>query len=348
MPCCGIRGVLQKVMGVNQCGVCGGAGLEGEDVGEGRISYLVLKDELRYVQHQVRSGSLSTKEAVRHLKEYGVNQSIERLIVDGTVPAVWDRGLDIGCHVDVPMHLLFLGVGKSVLRQVHRWLRLRRKESSFFKVANEKMDAISSMHLFGWLNTAPYGEGGNFGGWVAESYVAACRFLPWLLLPLESMVDGEKLGGAPEYCTVTELWLFVQQRGWKADGGKRVLVEKAECIVKDRVAPRGGYQRTLMLMVHSWIRVLECGMIKTVKGGSVLLLRLAIYDFLDVFAELDDMISEGESSGGKSDMNAKWLRSYNFLSLLNLPDVMERFGPLCVLWEGGMMGEGILRKVKPY
>ena len=47
----------------------------------------------------------------------------------------------------------------------------------------------------------------------------------------------------------------------------------SEMCIRDR------YQRTLMLMVHSWIRVLECGMIKTVKGGSVLQLRLAIFDF---------------------------------------------------------------------
>ena len=41
-----------------------------------------------------------------------------------------------------------------------------------------------------------------------------------------------------------------------------------------------------------------------------------------------------------------WLSTYSMLNLLNLPDIMKRFGPLRNFWEGTTMGEGILKIVK--
>ena len=35
-----------------------------------------------------------------------------------------------------------------------------------------------------------------------------------------------------------------------------------------------------------------------------------------------------------------WLQHFNFLSLLNLPDTMDLYGPLVNMWEGGNRGEG--------
>ena len=42
-----------------------------------------------------------------------------------------------------------------------------------------------------------------------------------------------------------------------------------------------------------------------------------------------------------------WLTKYNYLSLLNLPETMYKFGPLINLWEGSNQGEGFLRYAKP-
>ena len=38
-----------------------------------------------------------------------------------------------------------------------------------------------------------------------------------------------------------------------------------------------------------------------------------------------------------------WLTSYNCLSLLNLPDMMQAFGCVRPLWECGNQGEGYVR-----
>ena len=49
------------------------------------------------------------------------------------------------------------------------------------------------------------------------------------------------------------------------------------------------------------------------------------------------------------DKSAKpiWLSSYNLLNLLNLPRMMKLYGHIRNLWEGGVLGEEILKHVKP-
>ena len=42
-----------------------------------------------------------------------------------------------------------------------------------------------------------------------------------------------------------------------------------------------------------------------------------------------------------------WIKKYNYMSLLNLPDAMNLYGPLINLWEGANKGEGYLRFAKP-
>ena len=42
-----------------------------------------------------------------------------------------------------------------------------------------------------------------------------------------------------------------------------------------------------------------------------------------------------------------WSTSYSYICLLNIPDVLKKYGSLRNLWEGGFAGEGIIKKVKP-
>ena len=50
-----------------------------------------------------------------------------------------------------------------------------------------------------------------------------------------------------------------------------------------------------------------------------------------------------------SSLVPSWVRAPNFASLVNLPDrVMPHFGPLRELWEGGMIGEGCVKHVRPH
>jgi hypothetical protein len=46
-----------------------------------------------------------------------------------------------------------------------------------------------------------------------------------------------------------------------------------------------------------------------------------------------------KKSKKKGTEKPKWIASYNFLCLLNLPMMISLYGPRCLYWEGSGMGE---------
>jgi hypothetical protein len=70
------------------------------------------------------------------------------------------------------------------------------------------------------------------------------------------------------------------------------------------------------------------------------LLERKIRIFLTHFADMEDTMPRKKRL-------PQWLSAYNFLSLLNLPEVVRQYGPIRNIWEGGAQGEGVLRFVKP-
>jgi hypothetical protein len=47
------------------------------------------------------------------------------------------------------------------------------------------------------------------------------------------------------------------------------------------------------------------------------------------------------------DAKPTWLTSYNFMCLINVPKMIQEFGPVQTLWEGGGQGEKIIGFLKP-
>lgn len=60
--------------------------------------------------------------------------------------------------------------------------------------------------------------------------------------------------------------------------------------------------------------------------------------FLNYFTSIDKKLNKK--------LKPAWIRTYNFMSLLNLPAAMKLYGPLVNLWEGKLMGEAIIKYCK--
>ena len=106
------------------------------------------------------------------------------------LPAVWKRGVHLYQHPDVPMHLLCLGVVKSVILQVDKWMTKSCKGAPFVK---HMMGMLESIHELGlcWCPILPY-KGGKFGGWVSENYLTMSRLLKWFYSVLDEIApDAE-------------------------------------------------------------------------------------------------------------------------------------------------------------
>jgi hypothetical protein len=68
--------------------------------------------------------------------------------------------------------------------------------------------------------------------------------------------------------------------------------------------------------------------------------------FMNAFSKLDSNLTSANSNGDVANIPS-WISRYNYLSLFNLPDQMNNFGPLLNLWEGGLLGEKIVQTMKP-
>ena len=85
--------------------------------------------------------------------------------------------------------------------------------------------------------------------------------------------------------------------------------------------------------------MIQVAMTTEVNKTVCCLMEYKIKTFLTHFAKLDKQVNPIRDK-------PTWVTSYNFSSLLNLPGIMSRYGPLRNLWEGGNQGEGILKYVK--
>jgi len=77
-------------------------------------------------------------------------------------PALWHRGVPLSIHVDVPMHLLFLGVTKTVSKRVMEWTRLYGLNNSFLRNSSNMLQSVANCNV-DWCMALKI-NGPNFGG----------------------------------------------------------------------------------------------------------------------------------------------------------------------------------------
>ena len=104
-----------------------------------------------------------------------------------TFPAIWRRGVELQQHIDVAMHLLFLGVIKTVMQNVHDWMTKREKGAPFLRYSSGIFEAIQSLCL-NWCCCQPY-KSGKLGGWISENYMGAARLMNWFYSKIGSVAS---------------------------------------------------------------------------------------------------------------------------------------------------------------
>jgi hypothetical protein len=107
-------------------------------------------------------------------------------------PVMWDDSIPTDIYAEVPMHLLFLGIVKTIMMDVCQWKIVKGKNLSFIKYATGILNAIEKLQLH-WLKLLPYSNK-KFRGWVGANYVAMGRLLKWFYHPLITNFPGANLG----------------------------------------------------------------------------------------------------------------------------------------------------------
>lgn len=87
---------------------------------------------------------------------------------------MWTRSYPLDQFIDIPMHLLFLGIQKTTMKQVTLW---HSRRSSFEEHADSELDPTHRMQL-SWCKVLPY-NGNETGGWTSETCLAMSRLNKW-------------------------------------------------------------------------------------------------------------------------------------------------------------------------
>jgi hypothetical protein len=95
----------------------------------------------------------------------------------------------LGLFVDVLMHLLFLGIVKSVIKEINRWMS-RQKLFSDFKERGGKLSKILQELRLDWLPVLDFRHG-TCGGWVSENFVAFSRLTTWFYQEVPDLLEKE-------------------------------------------------------------------------------------------------------------------------------------------------------------
>jgi hypothetical protein len=242
---------------------------------------------------------------------------------------------------------------KTVVQRVETWMSNKGKSTPFVDETQEVLSGIEDLNL-SWCKVQPF-TGGKFGGWVSENFLGLSRLLKWLYSRLDEVASDKEPFVQPDL--PLKKWLAPSLKGWlKArklphEGLKAynmgVITEYYRCMAEEGQPlpdipdePAGPVQDVLSTL-ESLDDLVALLMVESIEDESYYIsVEQSIRVFLTHFADMDEKLKRKSES-------VSWLSSYNFLSLLNLPDIIREYGPLRLIWEGGSMGEGFLRFVKP-
>ena len=259
--------------------------------------------------------------------------------------------MEVWQHVEAVMHLVFHGIQKTNMILIELWASRSGSLSALHRFGSTVLQDVKQLNL-DWCKLFPY-CGGKFGGWMAENYLAMSRVNCWFYSMIHTLPIEKEYAGDPIKCQTK--WIKKENEGWLRARGIKfnskatasdLSLQVAKLIISDEVPPiipRSNFPASDVqdLIFHS------CTMIKLVMSRKVnkdyfLKLDIAIKVFLTKFNKFDEAIKINKKD------KPQWISLYNYLCLLNLPRIAEIFGPLKNIWEGGYIGEGYLRIIKPY
>lgn len=404
------------------------------------ITYGSLIKVVKLTHKMLEDGKWTKAEALCHLKENAINakysgkivlqglncwkyklafrkrnefweewQKIEKEQLDNpskycmaSLPSMWLRGLPLSLFIDTPMHLLFLGIAKSIFEYVGEWSKKCNRQSAFVAIAKSLLKQLEELKL-DWL-TFNVETFDSWGGWVSEKFQSLSRVALWVYGPLLQMDDVPPFvnpSSPVDDWKLEEYKKWMEVRGLPVDGFSRdILKENVKSYLllpyEDQpkfLPPKYGNASTVLEVIRTMVLMMTTFLQPVIEGQShadILSLRVRMFlNAVDVFenpmrddrdlkkarvtkarreaaaekkAEQDKVRQEAvrkaggkvrepnnkkkESSEKMKDSQPLWLGRHNFMSLLNLPEIIREFGSPRIYYEGKYLGEKYVQNIK--
>jgi hypothetical protein len=189
------------------------------------IAYHGLNEAVAITIQKLQCKVWGKKTAMAYLRVQGINKDAITKIC-GSIweqPSMWTRGTQLTQHIDVPMHLKFLGVVKTSILMVQEWMTKRHKNNTFLNYTVGCLEFIQKMGL-SWCKCIEY-KAGKFGGWVSENYLAIARLLPWFYGAIEHIATDRQFAdpvGPQKRWTKLEnhTWLMIRALDTKGNAAE--------------------------------------------------------------------------------------------------------------------------------
>ena len=267
--------------------------------------------------------------------------------------AYWSSSMHIERFCDVIMHLLFLGVTKSSRDLLAMWLKDTKLSRKYQACMKSFLLSISELGLE-WCKVIT-----SKSGWVSDNYLGYCRISKWCHFPYSMMrTEDPSEDTYVEPKIPVKHWLLHMCKEWLTVHGMRytgtvsqlreiIISKKENHKAPPKLIPKiTSPVKVMDDFVGSLLSTVSSVMVREVNDSTVREVDREIKIFLtNLHNACNHFKNKDPTRKGAQDYY--WHKKYNFLSLLNVPETIERYGPLLNLWEGSNQGEGYLRYAKP-
>lgn len=313
-----------------------------------------IDNAVQYIKECIDNKRINISQARSYLKYFGLNNSamdaIMNSIKNGTTyntPHAWYDLNYTTVFVDVPMHLLFLGIVKSVMLKIGMWLRSNNMGAYFITSVKGILGKVKEFNVE-WCKMLEYPTTDKTGGWVSENFLGMARIGNWFysmlrFLPIQQKYEDPDSHYSTWSKTQCEKWL--QARGLNKTGKiselLNIITEYHESNSAPNIISKNEISiNDILTMISSMCLLIQMIMCLETKATDIPRIEAIIRMFLIHYDKVDSGMIDGSVP--------TWIKQYNILCLLNIPKAMNNFGHLRNLWEGGRDGEGYLKTVKSH
>ena len=337
------------------------------------INYQTLIENVRFTTeklNQTNIGRWSTSNARQYLKVMGLNTDTVSAIIKKAketldaskwrIPSLWSRDVPFDAHIDVPMHLLCLGIIKSVVILIHDWAVAWKKGHLLGLACESNLEIIKHMHM-SWAPAVPYSNG-KLGGWVSENFLVLCKIMPWFYLrfcnnSLDTIKQQQELQllATTIRAMMSRIMLQETTEDNIIDTHRHIKLFLNAFVKFEESFPT---QKPVVLRQKDTKRKKTSVKYNPDATGPIIAQVESIHD--DTITNLTpnqkknqkqkkssiNVTNEAVTLNVAKDVYPRWLTKYNFLCLLNIPDTLRKYGPIRNYWEGGVIGEKIIQQPK--
>jgi hypothetical protein len=269
-------------------------------------------------------------------------------------PPSWVSGYSMDCLAPSTMHLLCLNSHHNTLDKLAEFLSIFNLNADFNRYAEKVTKLMLGLGL-NWLDMFDWKRK---GGYVSENWLALAHVEKYFCAGAVLAVKGyiyEEPSKPVERWTVAEKKKWLSMRGVKV-GKKARKPDVDKLFSETRTLPQGppplileqGYHEKVSKLMTSYSGIVASVMTnKIVEGESSRECEFHVKQFLTRMHEFDEKIEKLNGNTQGPNYNPWFVSTYSYTNLLGFPKAIKKWGSMRELWEGGNIGEGLLKSIKP-